>query len=70
MAPLAITGRATRSRLSPMRDFTWLLRRYEHDIRACCRLPIDYGTVALPERNQHRTVSAQSDSVRGDGRQV
>lgn len=50
-----------------MRDFTWLLRRHEHDIRGYCRLPIDNGTVTLPERNLRPTVSAKTDAARGEG---
>lgn len=36
---------ATHSRLTPMRDFAWLLRRHEEDILNYFRLPIDNGTV-------------------------
>jgi transposase len=36
---------ATHSRLPPMRDFAWMLRRHEDDILNYFRLPIDNGTV-------------------------
>jgi transposase len=36
---------ATHSRLPPMRDFAWMLRRHEGDILNYFRLPIDNGTV-------------------------
>ena len=36
---------ATHSRLQPMRDFAWLVRRHEDDILNYFRMPIDNGTV-------------------------
>jgi len=36
---------ATHSRLTPMRDFAWMLRRHEDDILSYFRMPIDNGTV-------------------------
>jgi transposase len=36
---------ATHSRLAPMRDFAWLVRRHENDILNYFRMPIDNGTV-------------------------
>lgn len=36
---------ATHSRLPPMRDFAWMLRRHHDDILNYFRLPIDNGTV-------------------------
>jgi len=36
---------ATHSRLAPMRDFAWMLRRHEDDILNYFRMPIDNGTV-------------------------
>ena len=36
---------ATHSRLAPMRDFAWLVRRHEDDILNSFRMPIDNGTV-------------------------
>ncbi len=36
---------ATHSRLAPMRDFAWLVRRHEDDILNYFRMPIDNGTV-------------------------
>ena len=36
---------ATHSRLKPMRDFAWMLRRHEEDILNYFRLPIDNGAV-------------------------
>lgn len=38
-------GRATHSRLEPMRDFAWMVRRHEEDILNYFRMPIDNGTV-------------------------
>jgi transposase len=36
---------ATHSRLTPMRDFAWMVRRHEDDILNYFRTPIDNGTV-------------------------
>lgn len=36
---------ATHSRLQPMRDFAWMVRRHEDDILNYFRMPIDNGTV-------------------------
>ena len=36
---------ATHSRLPPLRDFAWILRRHETDILNYFRMPIDNGTV-------------------------
>ena len=36
---------ATHSRLAPMRDFAWMVRRHEDDILNYFRMPIDNGTV-------------------------
>jgi transposase len=36
---------ATHSRLAPMREFAWMMRRNEHDILNYFRMPIDNGTV-------------------------
>ena len=36
---------ATHSRLPPIRDFAWMLRRHEHDILNYFRVPIHNGTV-------------------------
>ena len=36
---------ATHSRLPPLRDFAWLVRRHEDDILNYFRMPIDNGTV-------------------------
>lgn len=36
---------ATHSRLQPMRDFAWMLRRHEDDILNYFKMPIDNGTV-------------------------
>ncbi len=36
---------ATHSRLEPMRDFAWMVRRHEKDILNYFRMPIDNGTV-------------------------
>jgi transposase len=36
---------ATHSRLAPMRDFAWMVRRHEEDILNYFRMPIDNGTV-------------------------
>ena len=36
---------ATHSRLPPLRDFAWMLRRHEKDILNYFRMPIDNGTV-------------------------
>ena len=36
---------ATHSRLAPMREFAWMLRRHEEDILNYFRMPIDNGTV-------------------------
>ena len=36
---------ATHSRLPPMRDFAWMLRRHQDDILNYFRMPIDNGTV-------------------------
>ena len=36
---------ATHSRLPPLRDFAWMLRRHERDILNYFRMPIDNGTV-------------------------
>ena len=36
---------ATHSRLEPMRDFAWMVRRHEEDILNYFRMPIDNGTV-------------------------
>ena len=36
---------ATHSRLQPLRDFAWMLRRHEADILNYFRMPIDNGTV-------------------------
>ena len=36
---------ATHSRLMPMRDFAWMLRRHQQDILNYFRMPIDNGTV-------------------------
>ena len=36
---------ATHSRLEPMRDFAWMVRRHEDDILNYFRMPIDNGTV-------------------------
>jgi transposase len=36
---------ATHSRLPPLRDFAWMLRRHEADILNYFRMPIDNGTV-------------------------
>ena len=36
---------ATHSRLAPMRDFAWLVRRHEDDILNYFQMPIDNGTV-------------------------
>ena len=36
---------ATHSRLPPLRDFAWMLRRHERDILNYFRIPIDNGTV-------------------------
>jgi len=36
---------ATHSRLEPMREFAWMLRRHEDDILNYFRMPIDNGTV-------------------------
>ena len=36
---------ATHSRLEPMRDFAWMLRRHEQGILNYFRVPIDNGTV-------------------------
>ena len=36
---------ATHSRLKPMRDFAWMLRRHEQGILNYFRVPIDNGTV-------------------------
>jgi len=36
---------ATHSRLAPLRDFAWMLRRHEDDILSYFRMPIDNGTV-------------------------
>lgn len=36
---------ATHSRLAPMRDFAWMLRRHQDDILNYFRMPIDNGTV-------------------------
>ena len=36
---------ATHSRLPPLRNFAWMLRRYERDILNYFRMPIDNGTV-------------------------
>jgi transposase len=36
---------ATHSRLPPLRDFAWLVRRHEDDILNYFRIPIDNGTV-------------------------
>ena len=36
---------ATHSRLAPMREFAWMVRRHEEDILNYFRMPIDNGTV-------------------------
>lgn len=36
---------ATHSRLKPMRDFAWMLRRHQSDLTNCFRVSIDNGTV-------------------------
>lgn len=36
---------ATHSRIEPMRDFAWMVRRHEDDILNYFRMPIDNGTV-------------------------
>ena len=36
---------ATHSRLTPMRNFAWMVRRHENDILNYFRMPIDNGTV-------------------------
>lgn len=36
---------ATHSRLKPMRDFAWMLRRHQDDLMNYFRMPIDTGTV-------------------------
>ncbi len=36
---------ATHSRLEPMRDFAWMLRRHEEDLMNYFRSPISNGTV-------------------------
>lgn len=36
---------ATHSRLAPMRDFAWMVRRHEDDILNYFKMPIDNGTV-------------------------
>lgn len=36
---------ATHSRLKPLRDFAWMLRRHQDDLMNYFRMPIHYGTV-------------------------
>ncbi|MHB1270923.1 MAG: transposase [Thermoleophilia bacterium] len=36
---------ATHSRLQPMRDFAWMLRRHQDDLMSYFRMPIHNGTV-------------------------
>jgi len=42
---------ATHSRLEPMRDFAWLLRRHEEDILNWFNVPIDNGSVEAMNNN-------------------
>lgn len=42
---------ATHSRLKPMRDFAWMLRRHEEDILSHFKVPIDNGAVEAMNNN-------------------
>ncbi|MGD8501281.1 MAG: ISL3 family transposase [Phycisphaerales bacterium] len=42
---------ATHSRLVPMRDFAWLLRRHEEDVLNWFKIPIDNGAVEAMNNN-------------------
>ena len=57
---------ATHSRLPPLRDFAWMLRRHERDILNYFRMPIDNGTVEGLNNKPSSSSTGPTDS----GRQV
>lgn len=56
---------ATHSRLPPMRDFAWLLRRHEDDVLNWFRVPIDNGAVEAMNNNA-KVISHRSHGFRSE----
>lgn len=58
---------ATHSRIKPMRDFAWLLRRHEEHILSWFELPIDNGAVEAMNNNakviSHRSRGFRTDKI-------
>ena len=58
---------ATHSRIKPLRDFAWMLRRHEEDILSWFDLPIDNGSVEAMNNNakeiSHRARGYKSDKM-------
>jgi transposase len=54
---------ATHSRLKPMRDFAWLLRRHQEDILSYFNCPIDNGAVEAMNNNA-KTISHRAHGFR------
>ncbi|MHB8168810.1 MAG: transposase [Thermoleophilia bacterium] len=49
---------ATHSRLKPMRDFSWMVRRHQDDLMNYFTMPINNGTVEGPNNTRRRSSSA------------
>ena len=56
---------ATHSRLTPMRDFAWMLRRHEEDILNYVDLPIDNGAVEAMNNNA-KSISHRARGFRSE----
>ena len=56
---------ATHSRLKPMRDFAWLLRRHEEDVLNWFKIPIDNGAVEAMNNNA-KAVSHRARGYRSE----
>lgn len=58
---------ATHSRIKPMRDFAWMLRRHEENILSWFNLPIDNGAVEAMNNNakeiSHRARGYRSEKI-------
>jgi transposase len=56
---------ATHSRLKPMRDFAWLLRRHENDVLNWFKVPISNGSVEAMNNNA-KAISHRSRGFRSE----